>query len=151
MKESDFRWSRSLHLLANGGEKREKEIPVFRVIRRVSYAINVSRNLLPSDKSDEEKRKHAENPSYRKIRARLDRRDATRCARHGGGFFAKVSEGGPGRRSRRVRAPNFSAQKRSRIHSTGDDAKLARLAAQFRGRDDAKKKEDGERKERSET
>lgn len=48
--------------------------------------------------------------------------------------------------------PNFSAQKRSRIHSTDDDAKLAGLAAQFCGRDDAKKKEENsERKKRSAT
>lgn len=68
-------------------------------------------------------------------------------------IFARSFEDGPRRHFRRARSKFFrSKASQNSLVSGDDDTKLARLTAQFRGRDDAKKKEqDGKRKERSET
>lgn len=68
-------------------------------------------------------------------------------------IFARSFEDGPRRHFRRARSKFFrSKASQNSLVSGDDDAKLARLTAQFRGRDDVKKKEqDDKRKERSET
>lgn len=68
-------------------------------------------------------------------------------------IFARSFEDGPRRHFRRARSKFFRSKASQNSLVSGDnDAKLARLTAQFRGRDDAKKKEqDSKRKERSET
>lgn len=70
-------------------------------------------------------------------------------------IFARPFEDGPRRHFRRARSKFFRSKASQNSLVSGDDdddTKLARLTAQFRGRDDAKKKEqDGKRKERSET
>ena len=79
-------------------------------------------------------------------------------ARHAGNdddnrIFVRPFEDGPRRHFRRGRSKFFrSKASQNSLVSGDDDAKLARLTAQFRGRDDVKKKEQGDkRKERSET
>ena len=68
-------------------------------------------------------------------------------------IFVRPFEDGLRRHFRRARSKFFrSKASQNSLVSGDDDAKLARLTVQFRGRDDVKKKEqDDKRKERSET